>query len=651
MPQNYNGRVNTTNQHSLGSWLPAAGLYLNGYMTEANFIDGQALTPSSFGMTDPITGVWEPIKYTGTYGTNGFYLNFKDATSTTTLGYDYSGNANNWTANGFVVTPPTSAGNDSVTDVPTPWVAYNATGDVGGVVRGNYCTINPLSGDTNATITNGNLTVSGGTNLGNSRFGTIGISSGKWYWEHTITTVGTNGQIAGISNDINQTTALTGIKGYYFNGNKYDGATASSYGATFTTGDVIGVALDMDAGTITFYKNNASQGQAFSGLSGTYFPLARVGTSGTAPVADFNFGQRPFAYTPPSGFRSLCTTNLEASTVLKGSEYMNAVLYSGNSGSQSITGVGFQPDLVWGKSRNIAENNALFDSVRGVNKALYSNLTNAEATDPGVSAFNSDGFSLNGPTINATGYTYVAWNWKANGAGVSNTAGTITSTVSANTTSGFSIIQWSGSGANATIGHGLGTTPAFIIVKDKSSGTNGGAVYHTSRGATKYLKLFQTTTGTDPEATDNTAWNGSSPTFNSTVFSVGSLARTNASGTSNMIAYAFAEVPGYSAFGSYTGNGATVGPFVYTGFRPRFVLTKGTATSNWAIIDTSISPYNVAPNLLIPNTNGAVLAFSSLDILSNGFQIRNTDSAFNANGNTYIYACFAENPFKNALAR
>jgi hypothetical protein len=667
LSQNTASRINQATAHQLGRYISAAN-YLSGYMTEINFIDGQALTPSSFGMTDPVTGVWEPLKYSGTYGTNGFYLNFKDATSTTTLGYDYSGNANNWTANGFVVSPVTSSGNDSVTDVPTPWVAYNATGDVGGVVRGNYATLNPLITGNVISPSNGNLDVvlAAGSNAYFSSVGTIAIPSGKWYWECVITardaSAGQWFQFGIVSSTTTYTNNAIGYSGnmsaayaYYNDGSKAGNGTATvSYGATFTTNDVIGVAFDDDAGTITFYKNGVSQGQAFSGISTSlsWYPIIQIYRSaGTNQSATINFGQRQFTHTPPSGFRSLCTTNLPASTILKGSEYMNAVLYSGNSGSQSITGVGFQPDLVWGKSRNIAENNALFDSVRGVNKALYSNLTVAEATDPGVSAFNSDGFSLNGPTINATGYTYVAWNWKANGAGSSNTAGSITSTVSANTTSGFSIATFTdpNNSSNYTVGHGCqvngaATTPSMIIVKER--GTSGNwIVWHSSATTTvnQYL-LLNDTAGT---GTLTNVWGAAVPT--ATVF--GLRSGTSVSLGDTVVAYCFAPVPGYSAFGSYTGNGATVGPFVYTGFRPRFVLTKGTATSNWAIIDTSISPYNVAPNLLIPNTNGAVLAFSSLDILSNGFQIRNTDSAFNANGNTYIYACFAENPFKNALAR
>jgi hypothetical protein len=676
-------------------WNSSSGITapFNGYLTEINFIDGQVPTTTTRtvnGITETIltqlgefnssTGVWTPKAWGGTYGTNGFFLKFADNSNTTaaTLGKDYSGNGNNWTPNSFYVGPGSSqsqkAGIDSLIDSPTN---YGSDTGLGGEVRGNYCTMNPLTAQQNV-LSEGNLKTLNSTSTNGTVGSTWGMTSGKWYWEAFVFTGGgaTSFPMFGIAKDTYIGFRTTGY---------YTGTTADSWGLFCNTGGfvnnngVIATYSTIANGDIVMLAYDADNGKFYMGKNGTWFNSANpasgtnaivssglTGSTIFATVSDFsgsgaymNFGQRAFAYTAPSGFKALCTQNLPtpaigATSTTQANKYMDVTLYTGNGAVRSITNSGsMQPDFVWDKLRSGINSHRLFDAVRGVEKSLYSNLTNAETTETGtLTSFNSNGFSLGTNTeTNTNTSTYVAWQWNAGGSNATNTSGTITSTVRANTTSGFSIIQWSGSGANATIGHGLGTTPAFIIVKDKSSGTNGGAVYHTSRGATKYLKLFQTTTGTDPEATDNTAWNGSSPTFNSTVFSVGSLARTNASGTSNMIAYAFAEVPGYSAFGSYTGNGATVGPFVYTGFRPRFVLTKGASTSNWAIIDTSTSPYNVAPNLSIPNSSGAELAFSSLDILSNGFQIRNNDSAFNSNGGTYIYAAFAESPFKYSLAR
>jgi hypothetical protein len=649
VPQNTDMDINNTVRHNLGRFQNAnagAGSYLDGYLTEVNFIDGQALTPSSFGMTDPVTGVWEPLKYSGTYGTNGFYLNFKDATSTTTLGYDYSGNANNWTTNNFSVTA--GSGNDSLTDVPTPWIVYNTTGDVGGVVRGNYATWNPILKDAaalTATLTNGNLDAAAGA-TGTLAYSTIGISSGKWYFECVMTGIPSSGTVFfGICELPYNSTYL---RAYRYDGGEYfNGSAWTTYGASFTTNDVIGIAFDLDNQTIEFFKNGTSQGQKTSiGLSGrTVFPLGFANTTPGAFVA--NFGQRPFAYTPPSGFRSLCTTNLPASTVLKGSEYMNVVLYTGNGSSQSITGVGFQPDFTWIKSRSGADNHNLFNAVVGLPNRLFSNLTNAENTTAGtLTSFNSDGFSVGSISdVNANAVTFVGWNWKANGAGVTNTAGSITSTVSANTTSGFSIVTYTGNNTASTIGHGLGVAPSMYIVKLRST-TGAWGVYHSSLGAGQVLYL-NTTLAADSSA----IWNSTAPT--SSVFSVGAHPTSNPSGQT-LVAYCFAPIAGFSAFGSYTGNGSTDGPFVYSGFRQRYVMIKRTnAEGWWYAFDTARNTYNVTNSIIELNGNLAETTGSNyaIDILSNGFKLRSTHIDVNTSGGTYIYACFAENPFKNALAR
>jgi hypothetical protein len=643
--------INTTNQHRIGADVLGSEGYFGGYLTEINFIDGQALTPSDFGLTNPQTGQWIPKKYTGTYGTNGFYLNFKDATSTTTLGYDYSGNANNWTTNNFSVTA--GSGNDSLTDVPTPWVAYNTTGDVGGVVRGNYCTLNPLN-SAGSTLSNGNLDCVTAVSGGDGGRGTIAVTSGKWYWEF-VPTVNGGQSFSGIA--LTTTASGSYYVAYYANtGNKFViGSGSSAYGATYTTNDVIGVALDLDSGTktVTFYKNNVSQGSITITPSEPVLPIVDDGSGSASTTFTCNFGQRPFAYTPPSGFRSLCTTNLPASTVLKGGDYFNAVTYTGTGSTNSITGVGFQPDLVWLKSRSNANDNNLYDIVRGISgtgsPTLLSNLTDAETTYTGfgVSSLNSDGFTVigNGGLSNGNGLTYVGWNWKANGAGVTNTAGTITSTVSANTTSGFSIVTYTGTGANATVGHGLGVAPSMIIVKNRSSAQTW-RVYSSVIGATQYLNLNATTAA----QTSSIPWNNTAPT--STVFSVGTDDATNKS-SENLVAYCFAAVAGYSAFGSYTGNGSADGPFVYLGFRPRYVLVKPSSTAgSWIVMDTARSSFNVADDALLPNSSSAELYNDLVDINSNGFKIRKDSSGnMNNSGATYIYAAFAESPFQFSNAR
>jgi hypothetical protein len=332
--------------------------------------------------------------------------------------------------------------------------------------------------------------------------------------------------------------------------------------------------------------------------------------------------------------------------VPNGRTAFNPVLYTGTSATQSITGVGFQPDFVWLKARSGAFQHGQFDAVRGATKGLVSNTTDAETTFSAVTSFNSNGFT-NGTDYNNSGTTYVSWNWKANGAGSSNTAGSITSTVSANTTAGFSVVTYTGTGANATIGHGLGAVPKMIIVKDRTSALNW-RVYHVSTGNDG--GMFLNTTGA--YASNSGMWNSTTPT--STVFTVGTDQGTNFS-TDSFVAYCFAEVAGYSAFGSYTGNGSTDGPFIYTGFKPAFVVVKRTnTTGDWPMVDSTRDPYNVAQYGLYANSSISEASFGSptpmYDFNSNGFKIRNTFANTNASGGTYIYMAFASNPFKYANA-
>ena len=650
--QNTDMYVNAARAHQIGSSITPSQFF-DGYMTETYFIDGQALTPSSFGETDSNTGVWKPKAFSGTYGTNGFYLKFADnsGTTSTTLGKDSSGNGNNWTPNNFSVTD--GAGNDSLVDSPT---SYGTDTGVGGSVRGNYATLNPLNNLGSSTLSNGNLDFVTGTTTYGGVKGTIGASSGKWYWEVTATdasplSVGIQNSSGGV-----EVGADANGWGYLNDARKYNTGSATSYGASYTDGDVIGVALDLDAGTLTFYKNGSSQGVAFSSLaSNTYFPAVSDYSSSTSAAGSCNFGQRAFAYTAPSGFKALCTTNLPTptigatSTTLAG-KYFNPVLYTGNGASRSITGVGFQPDLVWIKARSFAWAHRLADSVRGAGKELFSNDTSAELTNDAngyVSAFNSDGFSFpgGGVGVNENNTTYVAWNWNAGGSTVTNTSGTISAQVRANTTSGFSIVTYTGNGSSgATIGHGLGVAPSMFIVKSRGT-TDSWGVYHVSLGNTKGLYLE--TTGA--AVTSSAFWNNTSPT--STVFSVSNNSINNASST-NYVAYCFAPVAGYSAFGSYTGNGSTDGPFVYTGFRPRYLMVKRSdSTGDWIILDTSRDTYNLCTKLLYPNLSNAEETYNVTDILSNGFKQRNVFGALNASGGTYIYMALAESPFKFSLAR
>jgi len=322
----------------------------------------------------------------------------------------------------------------------------------------------------------------------------------------------------------------------------------------------------------------------------------------------------------------------------KPSEYFNTVTWTGNGSTQSITGVNFQPDLNWSKKRTAGNEHALVDAVRGATKTIYSNLTNAEGTQlSGLTSFDSDGFSIGSSgEYNDSGQPYVGWNWLANGSGASNTDGSITSTVSASTTSGFSIVSYTGTGANATVGHGLGSVPKMVIVK-RLSNISSWSVYNSTLGNSNQLYL-----NLDWASTSSTTWNNTSPT--SSVFSLSSDNGVNASGN-NFIAYCFAEKKGYSKFSSYTGNGSTDGTFIYTGFKPAFVLLKcSSTTGDWQLIDTTRSTFNVCNLRLQPNLSDAEAGSDTIDILSNGFKQRNTFGNFNSSGATYIYMALAEEP-------
>jgi hypothetical protein len=335
---------------------------------------------------------------------------------------------------------------------------------------------------------------------------------------------------------------------------------------------------------------------------------------------------------------------------------MAATTYTGTGAAltvaNTVNGTSFQPDWVWVKGRSGATDHALYDVLRGATKQLESNNTAAETTEAtGLTAFGSTGFTVGAlAQMNTSAATYVAWQWKANGAGVTNTSGSITSTVSANTTAGFSVVTYTGTGSAATVGHGLGVAPSMIIVKQRNSAADW-VVKHaslSSNDATLILNNTSASTVYSPSV-----WNNTAPT--STVFSIGTNSAINTN-TNTYVAYVFAAVAGYSAFGSYTGNGSTDGTFVYTGFRPRFILIKcssnSTSSTVWTIFDTSRSPYNASVNELYPNLSAAEGVDSSgIDILSNGFKPKRNSEYANLSGWTYIYMAFAENPFKYSLAR
>jgi hypothetical protein len=534
-----------------------------------------------------------------------------------------------------------------MTDVPTLTSATVA----------NYATLNPILQNSwwaavnRGTIQDGNLTFATGAGVAAfSNFDLVG-NSGKWYYEMTCSATDVNNEIV-----IAAQSRSTFEVSYYQSGSKQiNGATAVAYGSSWTSGDVIGVAIDVPNNNITFYKNNTSQGvinNAFPTGQPVYVGAYYNTSSGSYA---FNFGQRPFSYTPPSGYVAMNTYNLPTSTIVQGNKYMDATLYTGTGASLNVTNTaGFKPDFVWCKARSQAYSNYLYDSVRGTGTgaSLISDATAVEgagSTNANLTSFNTNGFSLGTTSgtngMNGSGVTMVGWQWQAGqGSSSSNTNGSITSTVSVNASAGFSVVTYTGTGVNATVGHGLGVAPKFVIVKNRSA-VSDWLVWHTTFAGTDYILLD----ATNAKATAANVWNSTIPTSN--VISVGTNGGTNGS-ANNYVAYCWAAIPGFSAFGSYTGNGSTDGPFVFTNFQPTFVMCKRTdGISNWNIVDNKRPNYNPENEILLANDSSAALTSYPVDFLSNGFKMRNTEGGFNTSGGTYIYAAFAENPFRNSLAR
>jgi hypothetical protein len=609
-----------------------SGLYYDGYMAEIVFVVGQALTPSSFGQTDATTGVWVPKQYAGTYGTNGFYLKFNDATTTTTIGNDSSGNANNFTTSGISVTSGVTF--DQITDTPTL----------------NYAVLNPLDlSGTAGTYSAANLNYTKAAGGNAQAYSSITMASGKWYCEVTM---GADiaefvpGIIAGSANaGANRYLGQDSFTyAYYYDGRKINSASFSAYGNSYVSGDVIGIILDADNGKLYFSKNGTVQASgdpvagtnaAFTGLTGPYRFAVSAESSG---IGDFNFGQRAFAYTPPSGFKALNTANLPTPSIKKGSLYMDATLRTGTGATASVSSLNFLPDLVWIKSRSAATDHGLYDAVRGVQKQLESNTTTAETTETtGLTAFNSNGYTVGAlAQLNTNTATYVDWAWKEGA------------------TPGFDIVTWTADGTSPrNISHSLGAVPKLIITKQRSPNAENWFTYHASLGATKNVRLDETAAA----ATQTGAWNDTAPT--STQFTTGNFANFTTNGNT-LVAYLWSEIEGFSKFGSYTGNASADGPFVWCGFRPRYILFKNatSAGNNWLTFDTARDPYNLTQNKVAANSANSEndvaisgVSENNLDILSNGFKLRTSNAQNNGSGSTIIFAAFAENPFKYARAR
>ncbi len=584
------------------------------------------------------------------------------------LGADSSGNYNTFTATNLVAT-------DVVKDSPS----------------NNFCTFNPLNGKSEIVdeLEEGNLRVGdgGGSAVsGWNLFSTFAVSSGKWYYEYRDTSPSTRNSGVGWC-DVNMDVtgggsgALDVVGAFWYNNLLYEQGSSAAIGETLDTNVIAGVAIDVDAGKVWFSHNGtwwdsqdpaAGSNPKFTAGTNptTWMPMFQNGNDGSGTVnygqdssfagavtaqnnADDN-GLGSFFYSPPSGFLALCSENLPSPEIADPTAHFNTVAYSGDGTSPRTIDVGLQPDLTWLKIRTQAYSHRLFDSIRGADEALFANGDAAEAA--GTSGYLS-GFTSTGPTftangsderdVNESGDTYVVWNWKGGGAASTNDDGSIDSEVSANTTAGFSVVSWTGTGSNVTVGHGLAQAPELVINKSRDDVYNWAIQSFLWNSASDTNMLYL---NTDAAQADDTNVFQAAPT--STVFSPqgGSWAGIGAN-TIKYIAYCFHSVEGYSKIGSYTGTGGADGAFVYTGFRPAYVLQKVySASSNWLVFDNKRTTYNVVNKYLTVDTNAAESEETVMDFTSNGFKFRATSASFNAS-QSYIYLAFAETPFKTANAR
>ena len=559
--------------------------------------------------------------------------------------------------NGTILTSSDPSNTDVLFDVPTNGDSSDDTG-AGGELSSNYCVLNLLDQKT-ATLTNGNLEAQVDTD--GSRFvrGTIAVSSGKWYWE--FTTLSSNNMALGVV-ETTGTGNLSDSGSYYYYANggalygNSSGKASSWGGSSLAVGDVLGVALDMDAGTLQYYKNGSLIGTAWTGLTGkTLAPAIGTGGGSNNKTA-CNFGQRAWAYSAPTNFKALCTSNLPTPTIADGSAHFESKLYTGNGSTNALTmaNSSMSPDIVWIHERSITGDYELFDSVRGANKVVESNSKNAQSTVANtLTSFDSNGFTLGSSSlVNDNNVTYVGWSWDSGSSNATNYTGSINSTVRANTAAGISIVTYTGTGSAATVGHSLGAVPEFIIIKNLDAQKNH-IVYHAhmhSSPAEKAMNLNETESIYDSAGT----FNDTAPT--STVFSVGTGAATNASGQAHR-ALCFAPVSGFSAMGRYDGTGdSNTGAFNYTGMRPAWVMIKRiTNQESWVIYDTSRNTNNPTVSRLYSDLSNAESDNTShfIDILSNGFKVRSGGGLLGASSNEYLWVAFAEHPFQanGGLAR
>tara|TARA_Y100000004_G_scaffold197424_1_gene272195 strand:- start:16963 stop:19284 length:2322 start_codon:yes stop_codon:yes gene_type:complete len=598
------------------------------YMAELYYLKGEVLDATDFGAYDN-NNVWQPKEFTGTIPTDDIsgYWNFSDNTSITTLGADSSDNGNNWVlwggmtvANSYIDTPTDIPGSDS---------------GVGGEVHGNYCVLSPLDKRDLGYLAGGMLIAR--TDTGNGVVnGTISVTSGKWYWEVTKkptqvsqlygiwqTDTSTPGVTPGGSTFTGNTTNSWGY--YDSNGYLYNNGSGSAYGATFAANDVIGVALNLDDGELEFYKNGVSQGVAVTGLSGRFVPSFTVGTASTHSGSEINFGQKAFVHTAPAGYKCLVSTNLPTPALPDPTEAFDAVLDTGaNINATAQAALGGKTDIFWIKDRFNANQHQINDFFKGTSfDRVYTSPT-AQAN-----------IAYGAPTGNS-----IAYCWDAGAANTTNDDGDTSVTIRANPAAGISILTWTGDGTATTVGHGLNAAPEMIWAKIDSASNF--IIWHRAYAATG--AFFFNTKGSTASAA---YWNNQAPT--DSVVHVGTGINVAAGAT----LYCFTGIPGFSEFGCYEGN-HTAGrqPYVNTGFLPNFVLTKDidSASYSWMITDNTQNTNNYHHAYFLPDTTAAANTtnYYDLDLLANGFRARNANNISNTNGNTLMYAAFADHPFKSA---
>ena len=636
------------------------------YYAEVNFVDGIALDPSYFGYTDFQTGLWRPKKYEGSYNTNGFHLEFKNTSVNPTYGIDKSPNGNDFTATNLSVSA--GVGDDSSLDTPS----------------NNFCTLNPLKTNPSAriTFTEGNLQhngVSGNNHLRSTS--TMAVGSGKWYVEFKfisgyetsndtvqfgICTSGghrdSNNDSLYYENSINFKTLRYTMAGTFYVTSANSTSSTTSGLTTFANGDVMGIALDMDnykfyiSKNGTFFSNGTGTQDPVTGAnplySGSHLSSRRhqgwfFSISGySAQVVTADFGQQGFDYTPPTGFKSVCSKNMEpelSPAIIDPEKHFKCIVYSGTGSTNQIDTIGFKPDLVWVKRKDDSSYHILTDSINGAGNYFVSNTADGLSSGGSqlINQFRDNGFQVGTENaVNNSSGTYSAWCWKAGGAKVANTDGSINSQVSANTEAGFSIVQYTGTGASGTVGHGLGRSPRIIFFRNHNGeGHDWNVYYNTPQGygaGVRYLQLNTNIIGTY-------ATNKYDGTAQSTTLTVNTAADNNQSGQT-ITAYCWAQIPGYSRIGIYRGNGNDDGEFVHTGFRPRWVWVKNLdATQNWQVWDAARETENEMDQVYEFNSqnNSGSSSNTAIDFLSNGFKHRTSFQRSNSTAD-FLFMAIAE---------